>query len=580
MKMLSNLKVGKKLWLLILPAIVTLILFLLFFVYRSNQIGLESKTRLYDELYVSISLILNADRDYYQAAVAETELNLSRDTLDAENLASLTQDYNDNADQTLTRITDAMKAVSKNTELYTSFQHETSKTTLNMMESDFNKDFNTWRSSFDPSTNTGDLEAHNAAFSAARDNINLMGETLDAYGLYIADKIRSDTQKSIRVAFLIIILIVLFITIFSIIIVSYLKKSILMATNQMLTLSEKDLTVQLAPSSLAAKDEFGSLSRSIQSLVTNLKAIISEMHNGSAELKESSSTMKVSSDEINMSLTEIARTVSEIAEGAVHQANDTQVVAKEIGALADVVSQNTRSAMNLSQASKAIGQVSTEGLDAINKLSAITLKNNETFESIFTVIQATNQSAEKIGEASSLIADIASQTNLLALNAAIEAARAGEAGRGFAVVADEIRKLAEQSTKSTNVIDSMLEEFTNNISKANQQSVIVKDAVALQSSSVEETKSRYLTIVDTLKSINDEIKTLDFVSKEMERSRSNVMEIVEMLSSVAEENAASTEETAAVTEEVHAAMTTIQSVSEHVDELVDNMTALIKDFKI
>jgi methyl-accepting chemotaxis protein len=140
-------------------------------------------------------------------------------------------------------------------------------------------------------------------------------------------------------------------------------------------------------------------------------------------------------------------------------------------------SQRTEAAVQTSnEASSNVKTAAVAAHELSTSIEEIEARLNQTAEVVRVAVdeaQMTNQDigalargAQKVGDVTKLIHNIAAQTNLLALNATIEAARAGEAGRGFAVVASEVKSLAVQTAKATEDISSQILEVQNSISKA------------------------------------------------------------------------------------------------------------------
>lgn len=127
--------------------------------------------------------------------------------------------------------------------------------------------------------------------------------------------------------------------------------------------------------------------------------------------------------------------------------------------------------------------------------------------------QELTNAVEQIGNITTAIKYIASETNLLALNATIEAARAGDHGRGFAVVASEVRKLSDQSNKSTDSIRVSIMEV---------QKVVDQIVPALQRT------------VDEIIHTQAEVERISIAAKEESRAMEDIIKKLQIIVDVSQ----------------------------------------------
>lgn len=343
-----------------------------------------------------------------------------------------------------------------------------------------------------------------------------------------------------------------------------------------LNFAESPTTIRISK----RKDETGQMARAIGDLREKLVTIVSQIKSQSELLYNASTELDTNASHTTSTVGNVETAVNEIATGATNQASETQKATDDIVNMGNMIEHTNSQVENLTSTANLMRESSEEAAATLKELDNINQQAIASIDVIYEQTNITNISALKIKEATTLISSIAEETNLLSLNASIEAARAGEAGRGFAVVASQIQKLADQSNESANQIDQIIHALIEDSEKAVKTMDEVKTIMNLQSENVHKTGQVFEQVHDGISSSISGVGEIATRTTQLDKARGDVVDVVQNLTAIAQQNAASTEETSASVMEVSNVMQEIMENANRLKEIASILEENMNSFTL
>ncbi len=333
-------------------------------------------------------------------------------------------------------------------------------------------------------------------------------------------------------------------------IVNNLKKSIgnLVVSLRDIAQEDGDLTIRLESNN---KDEVGDLVYWFNQFVAKLQGVVGDIGHSSQPLSDIADNL----NQVSQIATDTIYSQRTAASSAKHAVDD---MTHSVNSVAEHAREAAQAAHQASDAAKQGELVVGHTVGSIQSLAS---RVDETA----VVIKKLEEDSNKVGVVLDVIKGIAEQTNLLALNAAIEAARAGEQGRGFAVVADEVRTLASRTQKSTEEIQTTIEQLQSAahsaveaMAKGTEQAIVSVDEANKAGASLQE--------------INQTISKITGMNAQIAEATSEQQKVAQLITQNVDEIDSKTEATTSSSDR-------LSEVSSELKQLSSDFNRIMKQFK-
>ena len=389
------------------------------------------------------------------------------------------------------------------------------------------------------------------------------GDSGTPIGMVFAGAEKQEISHSVIQIINTIVAIVLVVLVICIIIVEISATSITRALKKGIAnvqeVSAGHLDVEFDKKILGRKDEVGDLTKAIQHLQKELEKIIKGIKESTDMLMEASNTLEDTSHQTYDGMREVEATVDSITTGANLQAEDAKKASDNVKYMGNLIIETGRAADELNESADQMKQSSDAAVVTIDELKRI---------------------SEEVKAAVATIAEQTKQTNLLSLNASIEAARAGEAGKGFAVVASEIQKLAEQSDTASGNIGEIVNTLIGNSQRVVETMGKTQEIIEKQNMHIESTEQMVNGVMGEIDASIERIRQIETRTKKLESARTEIIDVIDSLSEIAQQNVEGTTQTSSSITEITDSFQNIKDSTENLRNMADMLAHNIRHFDI